>query len=1287
MSGPGQDAASLYIPMDRRQALARGEDLPARAVGAALFADISGFTPLTEALVCALGPQRGAEELLHHLNLIYDALIDEVDRYGGSVIGFSGDAITCWFDGDDGPRATACALAMQQAMSRCGAVTIAGMGAVVLSLKVAVATGPVRRFLVGNPEIQCIDVLAGATLDHLAETEHHAASGEVLLAPALSAQPLAHLEVAAWRTDAATGEVRAVVRGLRAAVDPMPWPPLAPGALSEAQIRPLLLPPVFERLRSGQGEFLTELRPAIALFLRFCGIDYDRDPAAGSRLDTFIRAAQGILLQYGGFLIQITIGDKGSYLYAAFGAPLTHADDAARAAAAALALRSLPQQLPYIRHVQIGLAAGHMRTGACGGMTQRSYAVMGDGVNIAARLMQHAPEGGILATSGVQRAAARAFVWESLPPFALKGKSKPVPAFRLLAAGEQRSPDWQEQRYALPMVGREAELALIGEKLGQVLSGQGQIIGITAEAGMGKSRLVAETIRRALALRCDIHVGECQSYGTHNSYLVWRSIWQTFFALEGAGTLEDKMHVLETELAALDPTLLPRLPLLGIALNLPIPDNDLTGTLDAKLRKASLEALLVDCLRARARAKPLLLVLEDCHWLDPLSQDLLDAVGRVATNLSLLVVISYRPPDLERVQALAVTRLPNATVVPLLDLTAREAERLIALKLTTLHAASAPPPATLVERITARAQGNPFYIEELLNYLHDRGLDPGQPRAWDSIDLPASLHSLILSRIDGLTESQKTTIKAASIIGRIFTFNWLWGVHPELGLRPEILEDLDRLSRLDLTALDQPEPEQTYLFKHIVTREVAYESLPFATRGVLHGQLAAFIEGHYAGSLEQHVDLLAHHYDLSQIADKKREYLGKAGDAAQAAFANAAAIDYYRRLLPLVPDTEQVGVRLKLGQVLELVGEWRDAGDSYREALRLAEQWADEERQAACRRAMGWLLRKQGDYRGAVKWLIQARAGFEGLGDLAAVSQVMADLGEVSRHLGAFAEASAWYDGALSLAESVEERALRLRARAHALKGAGTLAAQQGENAVARALYEEGLALRRDLGDRHGVAVLLHNLGIVAYYQGDFAGARALDEEGLAAFRQIGDTFAASQSLNNLAGIAAATGDYALARRLLAESVEIQRQLGDKGCLAIALNSLADVLLDEGDYAAAGPLLVESLAINMEMGDQAAIAYLLDGFAALAAAEGHADRAVRLAGAAAAAHDRIGSHLAAGEKARFDSLLAPALRSLGESHAAAAWEEGRAMSLERAVQYTLDAPAGSTPSDAVSVRR
>jgi adenylate cyclase len=1221
------ESLDVYLSMDRRQALAQGVNIPDRLQGAALFADISGFTPLTELLVREFGSQRGAEELTNILNDIYDTLIAELHRYGGSVIGFSGDAITCWIDNDTGLRAVACALAMQERMARFSSIAISSNQTVSMAMKVGVATGAARRFVVGAPEHHYIDVLAGMTLDHLAQAEHHAERGQVVLAPTAVSSLGNQLRFAGWHHDPETGERFGVVHELVSPVEPSPWETASLGMVDTQQLRPWLLPPVYERLRAGRGEFLTELRPVVILFLRFAGIDYDDDDAAGSKLDAYIRSMQSVLANYEAYLLNLTIGDKGSYLYATFGAPIAHEDDAARAVSAALELRALPDTLDFITQIQIGISRGRILAGAYGGITRRTYGVLGDEVNLAARLMQAAEPGQILVSKNVRETAGVICTWQSLPAIKVKGKADPVPVCSPIKAQRRRAKRPSRSDYALPMVGREAELALIEQKLLLAKGGQGQIIGITGEAGMGKTRLATEVARVAADHGLTGYASECESYGMNTSYLVWRPIWRAFFEIDPAWEVAEQTSVLEEQLAGIDPALVPRLPLLGAVLNLSIPDNDLTRTFDAKLRKTSLEALLADCLRARAGRGPLFLLLEDCHWLDPLSHDLVEVIGRAVANLAVVLILVYRPPEVDRLQAPRVSELAHFSLIRLTEFTPQEAERLIALKLNQFAGPQSDVPHSLVERITARAQGNPFYIEELLNYLRDRSISPQDSLALERFDLPTSLHSLILSRLDQRTESQKITLRVASVIGRLFRAALLWGMYPELGDPERIKADLEALTRSDLTLPDTPEPELAYLFKHIVTQEVAYESLPYAMRARLHEQLARFMEQNYRESLEQYVDLLAYHYERSENEDKKREYLLKAGEAAQANYANEAAINYYQRALPLLSPAEQVPAMRKLGDVLQLVGQWDEADKLYRRTLKLAESLDDRSAQTWCKLEIGELFRKRGLYVEAEVCFKDARADFEELGDRAGVGQV--------------------------------------------LNYGGMLAGLQGDYETARTLFQESLTIRRELGDEYNIARLLNNLAVIAERESDYETARQLHEEGLAIRQRGGDKRAIAWSLSNLGVLLLAQGDYPAARTRLEEAVALQREVGDRWWIANALNNLGNVAQAQGNYTEARALYIESLTISREMGDGWAIAYLLEDIAKLAAQEGHPRRALCLSSAAATLRQTINAPLPPAEQDKLEQALAPVRQALGETAADLATAEGKAMAMEQAIDYAL----------------
>jgi adenylate cyclase len=1271
--------ARLYIPQDRQVALALGQNLPENGYGAALFADISGFTPLTEALTDAFGLRRGAEELPIYLNKIYDALIGEVDRFGGSVISFAGDAITCWFDQSlsqekassqaDSPgseagslaawRAVTCALAMQSAMRLFAAVPVPGREAVALAVKISIACGPARRFLVGDAAIHLYDVLAGETLYRMAEGEHHANRGEILLDEETVKRLGDRLEIANWRPEDGASDTPwrfAVLAGLKTHATPNPWPEYLPDQLTEAQVRPWVHQAVAQRLQAGMGEFLTELRPTVALFLRFSGIDYDHDPQAVSRLNEYVRAVQNLIQKEEGDLLEITVGDKGSYLYISFGGCVSHEDDSRRAALAAFQLSSIKTGLEEAAGIQIGISRGTMRAGEYGGKTRRSYGALGDDVNLAARLMGRASPGEVLISRRVHKELSpgsaggtglksESFLFEPRPPIALKGKAEPVPVFAITGLQKHRAIRLQEPAYALPMVGREKELAVFAEKIDLALKSHGQVVGIKAEAGLGKSRLVAEAIRLARTRGLEGYGGACQSDGTRSPYLVWKPIWSGFFDLDPEAPLRRQVRNLEGEVEDLAPDRLEALPLLGELLGLPLPENEFTQALEPRHRCTALEALLLDCLRARAaetaeEGQGLLLVLEDLHWIDPVSRDLLERVVRAIPELPVLVILAYRPLELDQPQAAGSQNepmktaaqglevLPYFTLLSLTELTPAQIEQAQRAKLAQLYPEwRGAVPKGLLERVTAQAQGNPFFAEELINYLHDRDLDLRDQAIVNKVELPASLNSLVISRIDQLAASQQLTIKVSSVLGRVFRFEHLLGYYPELGEQTRVKSDLENLSTLDLTPLDTPEPELAYLFKHLITHDVAYELLSHSTRARLHERYAAFLENRAGESVESILDQLAYHYDRSENLPKKRHYLVKAGAAAQHRYANDSALDYYQRALPLLPAEDRSGVLLKLGQVYELIGHWEQAGTAYRQALDQTEQSGEQADQARCLAVMAELDRKRGRYAEAMQKLDRAGQIFTLLGDRAGMAQV-----------------------------------LHFR---------GTTATHQREFQTAEELYSNALAITRELGDHARTASLLSNLGILARMQGRYDEARQLNEEALTLRRELGDKWAIAVSLNNLGNVAIDQGKFDEARRLHEEGLGLRREVGDMWVVANSLNNLGNLARSQRDYPQAQACYQESLKIIREYNDRLAMAYLLEDMGCLAALQDRPERAMRLAGAAGMLSQAIGARRSGAEQQIIDNGLETARQALGEPAAAERLEEGRRMSFDEAAAYAL----------------
>ena len=1187
-----------YLPQDRLRALCRAEELPKRALGSALFADISGFTTLTEKLAQLHGPRRGIEILMQQINTVYTALVGEIERYGGSVVNFAGDSITCWFDleaGQPAGRASACAQSMQMAMQAFPE----------LSLKIAVSSGPVRRLVLGDPTIRLLDTLAGRTITRLATAEHLARPAEIILdeASAISLQ----FPIREWRSadsaerfavlELATQTVAVGELALNAG--------LADLSIEAEVLRPWLLRAVYERETQGHALFLTELRPTVALFVRLLGIDYDEDAQAEEKLNAIVCQVQAILQKYEGALLEFTVGDKGSYFYASFGAVSAHEDDARRAVQAALEINQLLADLPYPVIHQLGLSAGTMRTGAYGSPTRQSYSALGDEVNLDARLMTTAAPGEILISRRVQKLVADLFSVEPRSPLFIKGKAEPLPVFSVTGLIRVRAARLPEPTYRLPMVGRQTELNLVDEKLRLALQGSGQVLGIVAQAGMGKSRLVAEIIRLAHRLGFTGYGGGCQSSGANTPYLPWHNIWQAFFDLDPDMPQKKQLRLLESELEERAPARLEALPLLGLVLNLPLADNDFTRALEPRDRKSTLEVVLEDCLRSAARETPMLIILEDLHWIDQLSYDLLETLLRVSATLPVCFVLAFRPAERGSLYKHGLEELVNFTKIELKELVASDVELLIRAKLAQLFPErSESLPMALTEQLTVQAQGNPFYIEELLNYLHDRGVDPFDTHALAALELPASLQTIILSRIDQLSEPQKVILKVASVIGRIFPFAWLQGYYPALGDASHLKANLEELSRLDLTLLDLPEPELAYIFKHIVTQEVAYESLAYATRTQLHELLACYLEETHSGSIP--LETIAFHYSRSANLPKKREYLQRAGLAAQLVYANTAALAYFEQALAAEPDpSEFIDLHLKMGKTLQLVGRLDEAYAHFMEALRVAEENKLAHMLLEAQINLGMWHEQRGEYQPALEWLEKARGLSTQAADTAGLCSAISETGSVYWRMGNFETARQYTQAGLELARQLGDQ----KQEVDSLLMVAAINGEQGNYSESHKAFAAALVISRDLSDKRRSATIFSNSGTIHYFEGNYAVAQGFWQKGQAFYREIGDRRSITITYNNLGNIYFLKNDYETAQKYYNESLAESRAANDKYAMSISLSALGITAFQLGHYAEANDYYQQSLILGRALDYRVGLSLLHCYLGLLALAQGQIEAA------------------------------------------------------------------------------
>jgi tetratricopeptide (TPR) repeat protein len=551
-------------------------------------------------------------------------------------------------------------------------------------------------------------------------------------------------------------------------------------------------------------------------------------------------------------------------------------------------------------------------------------------------------------------------------------------------------------------------------------------------------------------------------------------------------------------------------------------------------------------------------------------------------------------------------------------------------------------PADLIRRLGSRAQGNPFYLEELLNYLHDRAIDPYDSAALATLELPDSLHRLILSRLDQLSTQQQALLKCASVIGRRFLVTWLAGAFT--AQTTELLpENLRALEHADLTTRDSAGPELAYLFKHVVTQECAYTSLSEATRGMLHEQIAIYLEALPDEAPERLVDLLAYHYDRTANLPKRRFYLRRAGEAAAARFAHDAALDYFTRALALAPEDalpERYELLLAREALLDRRGDraaqLRDLDaltalahtlqNDARSALILTRQAnyalvtsdypaaIDAVAQAAelagacgataaliqAHRLWGRALHEQCHYQAAREHFQRSLELAQASRDRRGETQALDGLGMVAVQLDDYADAHTYHKASLQIAQALGDRA----AECTALNQLGQIAMCQGDYTDARRYFEQGLQIVQAIGDRRLEAINLRSIGVAAYYVEDFDTALACYTDSLTIAQAIGDRQEECSALCNLGLLASRLKDSDKALAYYERSLDLSRIIGDRHSEVVILNNLAGIFSRQYQFAEARKYYEQSLQVVRAMNNKRFEALILGNLGDIATNQG-----------------------------------------------------------------------------------
>lgn len=1325
-------AIAAYIPERLIQAQLRSPQ-PGRIQGAywhgsLLFADLQGFTALAEQL--SVMGKAGAEELSAVINQLFEALVQEVTAQQGTLLKFGGDSLTAFFDAETletlhAAAATQAARAMQSRMRESFAAVETRAGTFSLALRVGVHSG---RFFVAEvgDAVHIELVITGSEVQRVIQAQSMAAPGQVMVSDHTAAL-LTHAQVRLCapgfqqllHMPAVTLPAPPPDRLTQESPDYVPSPELLEAQL--AALRPYLvrgLPRRFlEREHVAPGEF----RPVTVLFINVHDVSVlltaltDAPDLPVALLNAYIQRVQAVIHRYDGVINKVDLASHGEKLLVLFGAPVAHEDDPLRAVRCALELATALDEANaeigrlvqpgdvsgngpapcFTLRQRMGINTGTVFAGRVGGSQRYEYSVMGPAVNLAARLMDAAADGEILLSPATRLAVQHQIEVVACPPLQLKGIPEPIVPGRAV----RTATDWSPLRTIMPLpahtsstsqaplIGREAELARLLSEAITALRGQGRVLALVGEAGIGKTRLTETLIQHLLHSRATnpaadavpgfrVYAGDCQSYDQHTPYSAIRGPLRRLFGLPGLPEHGDDLERLQTLCAAQVAHHAPHLarftPLLGDLFGRAFPETPLTRWLTTAQRHDRLQQLLVALLLGAAAQKPLLLRLDDVHWADPSSQEVLTRLAAAIAQVPLLLLLNYRPdPPI----AEAWGEQPTTTRILLPELSSSDS----ALLLTALLG-SQPQPEVVA--LLERTQGNPLFIEELVRTLIDSAAlarsaagDWQLTSAFEQVLIPQSIEGLLLSRLDRLDEQQHELIQVSSVIGRRFEHLLIASTYNQ----PELLEQqIGELITADIVVAEQPAdepadqfvdgaPAPAYLFRHALLRDVAYESILYARRRELHRQVAESIEALHAPNLDEHLALLARHYLLAEAWLPAFDYHHAAGVQAQQRYANRAALALFQTAIELVPQIESLAddpatdddtdhpdrtlliieIHERMGDIYLLLGEYDAAQTAYLEALRCirtAETAGQASQQLApllvrLHHHIASVQERRADYQSAFTWLGHAIEP--------AATAAPIELGRcfllaagIYQRQGQYDYALEWTQRALQVITGQESR----NDLAHAYYALGGTYGKLGRTQDAIAAIEQSLRLYEESGNIAGQADAHNNLAnVLAVSAGRLQEATTHCQAAFELKEAIGDTHGQAILANNLGDLQRKLGAYDQAMHYFSLALEQFTRLGSDYGVAVLHMNMGATSLRQGAFAATHQQLEQSRRLFEQLGSEEFLPELYRVYAELALAEAQPDTALRWTEESLALAQRLNARTEEGETRRIRRQIWQAL--------------------------------------------
>lgn len=1138
-----------YVPRLVLDWLGRYPDVRYRSLpGSLVFVDISGFTKLTERL--ARRGKVGAEEMSDTLSDVFAELFSVAIKDGSDLVKWGGDAILLLFEGDlHAQRACRAAYQMRAKLREIGTLATSA-GRIQLRMSVGVNSGDFSFFLVGDPAIHRELLVTGPAATVAARMESAATAGQIAISHATAAL-LDH------------GQVGAPVGGdgflLRRPID-LPDHERIVREPTDLDIGSVLSVSVRNHLLAQRGD--SEHRSIAVAFVEFSGTDALMESAGpealAEALEDCVTSVSRAALEYEVTFFESDISADGGKIMLTAGAPRTTGNNEERML---LATRRILDHRGALS-LRIGVNRGRVFTGDFGPFYRRTYSVKGDAINLAARVMGKAQPWQLLATNEVVDHSATAFETESLPPFMVKGKSRPIRAMSVGAVAGRR----EQAVTRSPLVGREEETRVLTDALDDVRRRAGSLVQIVGEPGIGKSRLLDELVALATAAGIPVISVRCSEYESATPYYPFRLLMRQLLGLPAGTTPDAALQRLTSRVTANAPELAAWLPLLGVLLDIDLPPTRETAELEEEFRKARLEdvvARFLDCVVPT----PTLLTFDDGQLMDEATSDLL---GRLTADLPArpwLVIVTRREHPIGFVPAPS----PALRTIRPLALAADAA-----LSLVRSVAESSPLPAPMLAALAAKSGGNPMFLETLVEAARSSG---------EVDDLPESIEQLVTTQIDRLSPHDRTVLRYAAVLGMSFQLRLFQDLlsRDDLATGPATLRGLAGFLTMESSG-------QRVGFRHALMRDVAYEGLSYRRRRELHERVGLALE-HDVGE-DNISELLSRHFFFARRFDKSWSYSLQAGQRARAKFANREAVEFYLRAVESSERSDDsVVTPAELADTLETVGDlWftiglpEKASDSYRRARALlrddpihsGELIAKQARIDQRLRKLSVSIGRLGRAWRALEEVDGDRA--HGLRSLLAVRYAISRASQ-----GRVDQALVWGDRAVDEARLSADQA----ALAQAYLTLHGICVNTGRSTYL-SYGELALQAFTALEQLPGQAHCLNNLAVEAMNANRWADSADLSQRAAEMFHRIGDTAFEGNALFNRAEILVRQGRLDEARPLLSEALLTARAVSDDELVALVLRESGRATYLGGDPASGLSLLDEARTVfeNLKLEDE-----------------------------------------------------------------------------------------------------